>query len=547
VVGYVTVRDEGAFELLTTPRMDVALRVDGTRIEPVEPSHHRATLSPGTHMIQFEGTLLGKEWRVVPQWNGVAMGSMRFPLVTVEPPSRMDRAVLPAAGWLTTALIAALLMTWSFSACSRVREPHLIIWSAAASAAVALVAVYMPQQAPWYVVLVTALTPMLPVRRRLASTLGVFFLVIAPWLAYVGAANAHQAGTWTLYGIGNDNFQFQRFSYRIFMQHYWLEGGQTTFWNQPFFRWIAGALHMLFGDSSLGQAYWDAAGVSIIAVFAYRTVAVLRGFAWGLFAALIPLAMFLLGPSLEFVGFGLSEISSAAFIYLACFFVMRNRGRRDALIAGVLVTLGFYTRLNNMPMAIAAATFVLPMTIGAGDWWRLGRWLPLVQWRTVLVIAAVLFAGGMLFAWRTWHYTGVFSVFHGTQREFLAVWKPGMTLSAALPAMFSSMLMVLTGHDPPRLALHAVPLVAGGLISAAAVLGIRGCRDAPLPVVAMYLAGLSGAFITRGWGYEGRFSIHLYGSAASLCAWSIATLAQTMLKSRNISPSAWHSPPVRAS
>jgi hypothetical protein len=87
--------------------------------------------------------------------------------------------------------------------------------------------------------------------------------------------------------------------------------------------------------------------------------------------------------------------------------------------------------------------------------------------------------------------------------------------------------MVLTGQDPPRLALHASPLVAGGVISAAAVLGLRGFRESPLPVVAMYLAGLSGALITRGWGHEGRFSIHLYGSAASLCGWGIAALWQT--------------------
>ena len=267
-VGYITVNGEGSFELLTAPLMDVTLRIDGTRVEPVAPAHHQQILRRGSHMIQFEGTLLGKQWRVVPRWNGVALGSMRFPLITINPSTRADRLLLPAAGWITTILIASLIVMWLFNACSRIRAPHLVIWSAAASVAVAVVAYYMPQQAPWYTVLVTALTLAMPVRRRFMSTLGVCFLIIAPWLAYVAAANAFQAGHWTLYGIGNDNFLFQRFSYRIFMQHYWLEGGQTTFWNQPLFRWIAGVLHMVFGDSSLGQAYWDAAGVTIIALFA---------------------------------------------------------------------------------------------------------------------------------------------------------------------------------------------------------------------------------------------------------------------------------------
>jgi hypothetical protein len=95
-------------------------------------------------------------------------------------------------------------------------------------------------------------------------------------------------------------------------------------------------------------------------------------------------------------------------------------------------------------------------------------------------------------------------------------------------------MMVLTGQDPPRLAVHATPLVAAGVISVAAVLGLRGFREAPLPVVAMYLAGLSSALITRGWGYEGRFSIHLYGSAAALCGWWLATAAQAVRKSYNM-------------
>jgi hypothetical protein len=77
----------------------------------------------------------------------------------------------------------------------------------------------------------------------------------------------------------------------------------------------------VFGDSSVGQAYWDAAGVGDHLLFAYRVVVARCGIQVGLLArAITAVAMFLLGPALEFVGFGLSEISSAAFIYLASFF-----------------------------------------------------------------------------------------------------------------------------------------------------------------------------------------------------------------------------------
>ena len=81
-------------------------------------------------------------------------------------------------------------------------------------------------------------------------------MIGVPWLAYFAAANLHQMGRWTLYGVGNDNFLFQRFSYRIFMQHFWLEGGQVTFWNQPFFRWIAGVLHMPSVIRALARCIW---------------------------------------------------------------------------------------------------------------------------------------------------------------------------------------------------------------------------------------------------------------------------------------------------
>jgi hypothetical protein len=530
--GYLTVGQSGTFELLTTEAMQATVRIDNTRVEAAGPAHHRAELQRGSHFIQFEGTMLGKYWRIVPAWNGTSMGSAAFPVATLRPPSRIDRLLRPAANWLLSVLVIGLVAAWSWSAVSRVSARELLTWSGAASLAIVIVTIYLPQQGAWYTAATVLLPLLMPVRRRFMNARGLFFLIIVPWLAYVGAANAHQVGRWTLYGIGNDNFLFQRFSYRIFMQHYWLEGGQTTFWNQPLFRWIAGLLHMIFGDSSVGQAYWDAAAVAIMTVFAYRVVSPLKGFTWGLAAAIIPLAMFLLGPALEFVGFGLSEISSAGFIYLAALFVMRQRGARDLVVAGMLVVLGFYTRLNNLPMAVAVAAFAVPVALPAGSWWRLREWLPLVQWRAVIAIAVSLAIGGVLFAWRTWYYTGVFGLFHGTQREFLAVWKPGMTVSDAIPAMASSVTMVLTGQDPPRLAWHAAPLVAAGVVSVAALAGIRGFRNAPLPAVALFLAGLSGALITRGWGHEGRFSVHLYGSASALCVWSLAALSERIQSAR---------------
>jgi hypothetical protein len=264
--------------------------------------------------------------------------------------------------------------------------------------------------------------------------------------------------------------------------------------------------------------------VAIIALFAYQVTKLLASFRWGVVAAIVPLALFLLGPTLEFVGFGLSEISSAGFLYLASLFAIRGRSGRlpDAITAGVLATLGFYTRLNNFPMACAVAAFALPLDLPVRSALRPSTWWPRISWRVVIGVFASLGVGLLLFAWRTWHYTGVFSPFHGTQRDFLAVWRPGMPLTTVLERMTSSVMMVLTVSDPPQLVWHALPLLIAGAVSLTALCGVKGFRDVPLPLVLFFLAGCSGALLVRGWGHEGRFSIHLFGVASALSVWTMA-------------------------
>ena len=338
--GFIDVRDEGALDIVTGAGMGASLRIDGGRVDPLEPGHHQVALSPGTHGVQVEAMLASKHWPIVPAWNGQAMESMRFPPTTIKPPSWFDRASRPIGNWLQWLLCGGLVMSWTVSFARRMGDRALLTWSVAAALAVSVAATRLASEAAWYTAAVLTLPLLLFTRSRFQNARGAFLLIGVPWLAYFAAANLHQVGRWTLYGVGNDNFLFQRYSYRVFMQHFWLEGGQVTFWNQPFYRWIAGTLHMIFGDSSLGQVYLDAAGIAVMALFAFKVVAERSTFTIGLVAAIIPMAMFLLGPTLEFVGFGLSEIASASCIYLAAFFAMRNRRAGDVVMAGVLVMVG---------------------------------------------------------------------------------------------------------------------------------------------------------------------------------------------------------------
>lgn len=462
---------------------------------------------------------------------------MGFPATTLAPARDVDRVIRPAVRWTLPLLIAVFVAWWLWRFVSTFPDRPLLIWSAAAAAAMSGVAVYFPSQAPAYAAAALAVSLLIVIDDRLKDVRGAFVLIALPWLVYIGAASIDQIGRWTLYGEGNDNFHFQRYAYRVFMQHYWLEGGQPTFWNQPFKRWIVGALHLIFGDSSVGQAYWDGAGVAIMALFAYAVVTIRSSFRWGIGAAVLVVALFLLSPAEEFVGFGLSEISSASFIYLAAFFAMRNRSVRDVVIAGILVALAFYTRLNNLPMALAVAAFAVPVTLPVFTVWRPKQWWPLVQWRLVIGVGVALAVAAALFAWRTWYYTGVFSVFHGTQREFLAVWKPGMSAMDAATAMVSSVMMVITATDPPNFTWHGLPLMIAGVGAIGAVAGVPVLRNAPAPVVALFLSGCVGALVTRGWGHEGRFSLHLFAAAAALCVWAVAAAARAAVDRFWYSPS----------
>jgi hypothetical protein len=67
----------------------------------------------------------------------------------------------------------------------------------------------------------------------------------------------------------DDWLAYQVAGYRIFMGGYWLEGGSTAFDYQPLYRWISGALHMVFGDSSAGEIVVDASALLTGALLAF--------------------------------------------------------------------------------------------------------------------------------------------------------------------------------------------------------------------------------------------------------------------------------------
>ena len=522
VSGYLHADDAGEL-IIESGGTTMTLSVDGRTIEPSAPSRHQIALERGRHYIQAKAHRPGNRWTFVPLWNGAPIGAPGFAAATTTVPSANDMRIRGPIAWLIAILAFAIVTGWIATFILHWPDRPALVFALVASMIVGWLGAHPYanfDMTPWARWSITALAAAIALNIPRQQTLrGAVVAIGIPWLVFATAVHASHIGRFSLYAVGDDMWMFQRYAYRIYLQGYWLEGGSPTFWFQPFYRWIAGALHMIFGDSSMGEFWWDATCVLFFALFAHQAVAPAAGFRWGMATAVMVLTFAMQGPTWMFVGQGLSDIASAGFIYLAALIIMSARQRGPvgipaAIAAGLFASIAFYTRLNNITMAAGTAAFALPMTVTAGDLWRPKRWLPQVSWTAVIGIAAMIALALVLFAWRTYHYTGVFSVLYGTTWTNHALWQHGPG------AMLSSLMMVLTFNDPPRFAWYALPLLIGAAVSLLSLLNVKGFREVPLALALFFAVACSSALVARGVAYAGRFSIHLLGAgcALTMCA-----------------------------
>jgi hypothetical protein len=237
------------------------------------------------------------------------------------------------------------------------------------------------------------------------------------------------------------------------------------------------------------------------------------------------------GPNWYFVGRGLSELSAAGCVYLACFALLhvRERGWRAAAQAGVCAALAFFTRLNHLPLVIAMVALMLPLSLPAGRVWRvmeLARSLPRTP---AAVYLACIAAAVAAFALRSWYYTGSLSLFAGTTREHnstgLTLAWGSITSAGSWRRAFESVLMIVTVQDPPRFDIRAVLVVGGVLAACAGLLDAPVARRLPIGLAVCCLGAIVGGFVARGVAYPGRFSVHLIpiAVALSICTVTMAS------------------------
>jgi hypothetical protein len=519
VSGFVSAQEPGVLRIVTGPDVAASVRVGDAAASAADDAGV-VRVERGVHPILVDATLTGDRWKLAVLWNDAEI--FRQAIATMQRPSAFDRAVRRWVTWVAGALALTFLIGWSVSLVLRVRSGDVLAWTVAASCCIGLLAATGDGTYARWAVPALLGAAALRVPARLRNIFGGFVLVGIPWLTFVVVTFAPQIGRLTLYTVGDDFWTFQRYAYRIALEGYWLEGGSATFWFQPLYRWIAALLHLVFGDSSIGERYWDGAGVLLMAMFGFHVTKAFAGFRAGIVAAVMILSVFTLGTTWVELGRGLSEISSAGLMSLAALVALRSRHRAwlPAIAAGVLGTLAFLARLNNLPMAFALVVWSLPVRQPVRTAIRPRLLAARASWPTAAGVALTLCFGLLLFAWRTWYYTGVFSVFYGTQRNYLAMWQPGTPLATVLERMLDSILMVLTMNDPPRFDPYSLPLLLGAGLTVLAVIGIPRLRNLPLGLAVTCLAGLSGALVARGSAYPGRFSIHMIAvtCAVVVCA-----------------------------
>ena len=239
-------------------------------------------------------------------------------------------------------------------------------------------------------------------------------LIGVPWLAFFVVRALPQIGQVSLYSV-DDWLTYQVAGYRIYMNGFWLEGGNQVFDYQPLYRWITGALHLVFGDSSVGEVYWDAACLLAGGLVAFTLVEADWRFSLGHRRG----------------GGDAGDLHRRHDLVFRRQGTVGDRGRRVRVLrragdharrraAGGRRRRGDPGRADVLRPPEPAAVRAVPGRVVAaadvpaqpGGAWR-GRSPRSIPGLSVIYLA--MFAIGVaLFALRTWWYSGVFSLLYGT-------------------------------------------------------------------------------------------------------------------------------------
>lgn len=476
-----------------------------------------ATTASGSTPIEVAIPLDQEPWQFNPHVDGAA--TIDDALITVSEPSAIDRALAPWA-WAVTPLLCIPLL-WSLGR-EAIRPlfdaPRSIVWVALGSAiAVVLASSSLTGlQRTVGVLAIGALMVNIPSSRvRFEHAV---WLIGAPWLAFFAALSLGSIGRLSPYSM-DDWLAYQIAGYRIFMNGYWIEGGTTAFDYQALYRWITGALHLVFGDSSVGELYWDACCLLFGALLAAEIVRRQAGFRWGIVAAALTLTTLSMATPWHVIGRGLSEISAAGFGFAAIAALLRAQrdGVRWALVAGVAAAMMFYARINHLLWAPTLIVMLLPLTVGS-DWASVRGALGRFPWKAAAAYLGVFAAAIFAFMARTSYFTGRWSLFYGTSLRNNDTGLRPWTLFEVEPwsKVAHSLSGLLFMNEPPGPDPRSAVLLLAIIVIVLAIVQAPIARHIPVAVVLVTVTGAAGALVAHSHAYPGRFTVHLVPFASAL-------------------------------
>ena len=517
--GYVNVNESGTFSIERGPDLALAGLLDSVRMTDAG-TVLSAEVPAGTHRLQLHGSSRGSNWQFIPRWNGRdAYAAARL---TTSAQSAVGTTIARPLSMLMTLSVAMLLLTLVTGAATnrQLVGPGVAFGLFAALVVSALVfAGHFERFAP----LLLLGGVMVPVRRHQQSMRIAFLLLGIPWLTFFVVRSLPQLETVTTYSLGDDWHIYQSAAYSIVLNGQWLRGGSDVFLFQPLYRWTVGALHIVFGDPSVGETYLDAASLLASALLGFALVKPVAGFRAAIAASALTLATFTIGPIWYLIGRGLSEIAGLGWMSLAVMFLLRARlGRwRSAALAGAFAVAMFLTRLNHLLLAGFLLAALLPLRAPAAIA-QLSAAFARVRIRTAAAYATIVVVGILLYSARTWWYSGHFSVTYGTS---FGVQQTGLRPSTVLsPSVWTKIgeafAAQVSMQEPPALDPRAVLLVVGALLSVLALLQLPWANQLPAGLALLTFGTLAGSFIAHTHEYPGRMSVHVvpFAVAMSVCA-----------------------------
>jgi hypothetical protein len=505
LTGDLRARENGTFALQVGTGMHLEGTIDSVPLD-TRTGRAEARLVPGVHHLTAHSSLSGDGWKLLPLWNGGnAFDSVQM---TTASASSVDRVLWPVAPAVTALLVVLLVGGWTLSALSGY-DRRVLVWCACAVlGAIVLSGSDRFDRLAGALLLGALWVPGRATGRRARTA---FVLLGIPWLAFFAAHSFGQIGHVTAYSAG-DWLLSQTTGYRFFTGGLWTSAGQASSalsGPHAVYGIASGALHLIFGDSSVGEVYADAAFVLVGALLCAQLVKTVAGFRWGIAAGALALATFTLGTTWYFVGRGLPDIAAAGCGFLAAFCLLRARlGRRSsAVAAGVLAFTMVCTSADALVFALCLPALLWPGRT-ASQAGAVGRAFGAVS-RRAAAIYAVCIAAAIVVALPMW-------------RAALSAASAGQLWHAVRAAVWM--------NEPPGFDARALAVCAGAVIGLLALLQLPKFQSLPFRVAAAGAGALFGFAVTYTASYPGHASMALMPFAVSMSAIGLAEVVPQRLR-----------------